>query len=182
VQTNRVQRAFGNFVGWINAYNIISANFTTLAMYPGLFIAYLPVQLNWWESTMIQVAFLAVVVIINIIGVDFLSRLSLAILFVILLPFVIEIVAIPTAGYFEPRALLEARSFAHIDWALFISVIIWNLDGFDIMGAMAGEVEGGRSTYIQGPFARSLSLSLVIVIIRQSLGLLLADTISATRR
>lgn len=171
-----MQRAFGDFIGWINAYNIISANFTTLgthapthtpvgalhllpladidgfvtAMYPGLFIAYLPVQLNWWEAMMVQVGFLAVVVIINIIGVDFLSRLSLAILFVILLPFIIEVVAIPAEGYFEPRAVLDTRKFGDIDWALFISVIIWNLDGFDIMGAMAGEVEGGRSTYIRG--------------------------------
>ncbi len=145
-----MQRAFGDFIGWINAYNIISANFTTLAMYPLLFIAYLPVQLNWWEAMLVQVGFLAVVVIINIIGVDFLSRLSLAILFVILLPFIIEVVAIPVEGYFEPRAVLDTRKFGDIDWALFISVIIWNLDGFDIMGAMAGEVEGGRSTYIRG--------------------------------
>lgn len=99
-------------------------------------MAYLPVRLEWWQECLIEVGFVALVVVINIAGVDFLSQLSIAILAVVLLPFLIEAVAVPSEGYFEPEKLLDHKHFDKVEWALFISVLIWNLDGYDIMGTV----------------------------------------------
>jgi hypothetical protein len=37
-----------------------------------------------------------------------------------------------------------------VQWSLFLSTVIWSYGGFDSMGSMAGEVKGGRPTYIRG--------------------------------
>lgn len=85
---------------------------------------------------LVKIGFLVIVLIVNLIGVDFLSNLSLPILFVVFLPFLIEIVAVPAKGYFDPKALLDYKSLGSIEWALFISVLVWNVDGYDVVGTI----------------------------------------------
>ena len=38
----------------------------------------------------------------------------------------------------------------NIDWTLFISVILWNYQGWDMLGCMAGEVKNAKRTYPVG--------------------------------
>ncbi len=37
-----------------------------------------------------------------------------------------------------------------IQWGLFLSTVIWCYGGFDNMGSLAGEVKGGRATFLVG--------------------------------
>jgi amino acid transporter len=162
-----VQQAFGDFLGWVNAFNIVSANIANIAMYPVLFVEYISIKFGWWEEMGIKLGFIAAVIIVNIIGLDFMGKLSLLMLLVIMFPFVAEVVIGPAEGYLEWVTLSDSKSISDIDWALFLSVVIWNIDGFDMTGAMAGEVKGGRSTFIKGiVFCMPLiSISYLILII-----------------
>lgn len=190
-----MQRAFGPFLGWVNAFNYLVSAFASMSLYPILVIAYLPhhwqaryallwvelepksqarltplVQdsLSTWEAFAIKSAFVFIIMLINIWGISWVTRLSLIFLFFILSPFLAEFIALPIMGGLQWEALKDLPRFNDIQWSLFISTTLWSFGsspdtyglkhsltgnasgGYDSMGSVAGEVKDGRRTYIAG--------------------------------
>jgi len=209
-----VNRAFGMFWGWINAYNYIVSSVASLSLYPILFVDYLPWEvgpdITWWQAILIKLGFCLVLTLINVLGITWISRLSLIFLIFIITPFIGNLCLIfififictflfislflssRNCGCANPcRYALGWYVHAIILWECalgFISfycvVVLWYasllslslslslahshilylwIGGYDAMGSVAGEVKGGRITYIMG-IATSLPLCVRIVL------------------
>jgi len=88
---------------------------------------------------------------LNIWGLGSMSKISWGILVLVLLPFFVEIFMIVI--YRIPinyKPLLEIPDNDQIGWSTLISTVVWCTTGFDSIGSVAGEVRGGKKTYILG--------------------------------
>lgn len=83
----------------------------------------------------------------------------------VLAPFIVEIAMVIQRHELDIHALRTIPPVHDIQWAVFLSTIIWSYGGFDSMGSLAGnhifplvisdhfklgEVKGGRSTFMRG--------------------------------
>ncbi|MFN7124229.1 MAG: amino acid permease, partial [Hydrogenophaga sp.] len=76
--------------------------------------------------------------------------------FIIVLPFLLEIpIAIP---HLKPANWLGTVD--KIDWAPFVSTLLWNYQGWDSLGCIAGEVNDGGRTY---PLGIGIALILIVI-------------------
>ena len=62
-----------------------------------------------------------------------------------LLPFAIE----PFMTHFKPEVWHRSVP-GHIQWNTFMSTVMWNYQGWDSLGSVAGEVKNGRVAYPLG--------------------------------
>ncbi|KAL6078954.1 Amino acid permease [Balamuthia mandrillaris] len=147
-----VQRAFGDFGGWVNAYNNIGNMLVSHATVVVLFVDYFPYSFTTGEAWAIKLAFLAVLIIVNIIGLNWLYRLSLLMMVVINLPFVLLVIMAPIQVHFDWSKWLELPRHNELDFGVFISTLAYMFGGFDNLGVFAGEVKGGRRSFIIGLF------------------------------
>jgi len=76
----------------------------------------------------------------------------LAFLVVVLAPFFIEVFLVIYRHELNVNILLEVPPFAYVEpnIGVFLSTVIWSYGGFDSMGNLAGEVKGGRKTFLLG--------------------------------
>eukprot|EP01087_Luapelamoeba_hula_P021477 TRINITY_DN7520_c0_g1_i1.p1 TRINITY_DN7520_c0_g1~~TRINITY_DN7520_c0_g1_i1.p1 ORF type:complete len:588 (+),score=89.19 TRINITY_DN7520_c0_g1_i1:38-1801(+) len=148
------KRAFGHFGGWINAYNNIIYFIISLSLNIVLLTAYLPShllnQLENWHIILIKFGFVSIVTILNIIGIQWITRVSYLLMVAILAPFVVQWIDAPIRLHDQMHwgDVLDRPSSIH--FGVFVSTVLWSYGGFDAMGTFAGEVKGGKSTYIKG--------------------------------
>jgi amino acid transporter len=148
-----VQRAFGDFIGWINAFNCLVQSFSSMSLLVVLFVEYLPYDFSPLESWAIKISFVLFVTILNILGLRWVSRLSVLFIVFILSPFFAEGILLGVRGGFKGMSTKEYFNIPPINevqWNLLLSTTIWSYGGFDSMGSLAGEVKGGRKTFITG--------------------------------
>jgi len=158
-----VKRAFGDFAGFINSQCYLVLNLSTLSLLVSLFVSYIPnsEELTVYADWGIRVGFVIVVVATNLFGVEMLAKLSTVFLVIIFSPFVAQMYAI--AYYRVPvhfDKLLWIPDFNDIAWGKFISTVVWSFGGFDSVGSVAGDVAGGKRTFLLGVLG-SFPISLV---------------------
>lgn len=78
------------------------------------------------EAFAIKFAFVFIIMLINIWGISWVTRLSLIFLFFILSPFLAEFIALPIMGGLQWDKLGEVPAFGDIQWSLFISTTLWS--------------------------------------------------------
>lgn len=171
-----IQRAFGNFAAWVNAYNAMAASLFDMAIYPVLFASYFEELLGGASSfgssasasasasisessvfvpfdpvyILVKLIFVVFVMLLNIRGVEVVGVASFVLFAAILSPFVIELfVALPKL---EPARWFEA-SPKPVNWPLLLTTLLWNFTGFDRFGTFAGEVKDPKKTYATGSIA-----------------------------
>jgi amino acid transporter len=148
-----VKRAFGDFFAFINAQCYMVLNLSTLSLLVSLFVSYIPNSetLEPYANWGIRVGFVIVVVATNLFGLEMLSRLSTVLLILIFMPFVAQMYAI---AYYKPPVhfdkLAWVPDFDSINWGTFISTVVWSFGGFDSVGSVAGDVAGGKRTFLLG--------------------------------
>jgi len=147
-----VQQAFGDFIGWWNAYSNILCNFSSLALLVVLFEQYINIQFKLYQTWLIKVAFILLNMVINLGGLRWISRLSLFFLIFVLSPFIAEFIMVGMRHEIDVKALAYVPPLNEIQWGVFLSTVIWSYGGFDSLGSLAGEVKGGRSTFLKGIF------------------------------
>jgi len=136
-----VQNAFGEWIGLFNAWCFLTSCIVSQALliysylqYLQLFFVFSPV-IRW----VLGIIFVAISFLVNIWGINYLSRLSWVMFGLIFLPFIMINFYIP---------------FGHppkdINWSVLISTVVWNLEGYDSLGSVAGEVKGGKKVFIAG--------------------------------
>jgi len=155
-----VQQAFGDFLGWWNAYSNVLCNFSSLACLVVLFVNYLPFKFFEYQRWLIKIGFILLNIVINILGIEWVSRLSVVFIIFIFSPFIAEVVLLGLRHEFDFKAVAYIPPLNEIKWGVFLSTVIWSYGGFDSIGSFAGEVSGGKNTFLKGVLA---SLPLIFI-------------------
>eukprot|EP01125_Pyxidicula_operculata_P019382 TRINITY_DN7030_c0_g1_i5.p1 TRINITY_DN7030_c0_g1~~TRINITY_DN7030_c0_g1_i5.p1 ORF type:complete len:451 (+),score=63.57 TRINITY_DN7030_c0_g1_i5:1226-2578(+) len=146
-----VQRAFGDFIGFINAQCNMAQNLSSQALLVVLFVQYIPIDLTLAEEWSLRTAFVVICVVVNIWGVSWLSRISWFLLVFVFLPFIGQMVMIVVDRIpINYDALIAIPPLQTVHWGVLVSTVVWAFGGFDSMGSVAGEVKGGKSTFLLG--------------------------------
>lgn len=104
----------------------------------------------------------AVCVVINIFGPNVVARFSLALVVLVFVPFVLMAgVASLDGSLFKPKFLEAIVSVPQrIRWDVFGPTVTWCFGSFDAVGNLAGEVRGGRRTFL---FGLAIAFPMVLV-------------------
>jgi amino acid transporter len=147
-----VKRAFkSELLVHVNALNLLFASLTSYALLIVLVAAYLPLN-NVWLVWLVKFVVVLVTAIINVSGPDTVAHFSLLLLVIVFVPFVIMAGAVLIRGQlvlaFESLAVVP--SFNAIKMDTWIPTVVWSFGAFDSVGNIAGEVKGGRRTFLMG--------------------------------
>lgn len=145
-----VKRGLGDFAGFMNAFNSMACNLCDLPTYPVLFSAYLQSSwlpdLTFLQAWLLRCASLAVIVALNLSGMGTVSISSALMTLSILGPFLLE--PIVASGQLAPSNWLGVAP--SVDFSTFVSTLLWNYQGWDSLGCVAGEVSEGGVSYPVG--------------------------------
>ena len=159
-----VRRGLGNFWGWMSSYNSVGSNICDLPLYAVLLAQYLSAyasrtlgtDLSFGSQWAIKAFALCFIMALNVKGVTSVSIVSFFITFLIVAPFVIE----PAM----PEVHLDVNEWATvtptINWSLFVSTMLWNFQGWDGLGCVAGEVKDAKRSYPLGVFIALIATAL----------------------
>ena len=158
-----VRRAAGPFWGFQEAWLSLAASIFDMAIYPTLFVTYVsrlfPGADAGWHGIVIGAAVIAVCVLWNLGGGKAVGDSALAMLFIMLGPFVL----------LTAFALLHSKSGGptastvpaeHFGFVAGLMVCMWNYMGFDNASNVAGEVENPQHVY---PLAMILTIVLIAI-------------------
>ena len=157
-----VRRAMGPFWGFQEAWLSLASSVFDLAIYPTLFVAYLgrliPGADKGWHGIAIGALVILVCLIWNLAGGRAVGEGSLAMLFVMLGPFVV----LSIEALLHP-AVSSTTSYAALNRSGLIAALLvcmWNYMGYDNAANVAGEVENPQRTY---PLGIILTIALVAI-------------------
>ena len=152
-----VEKAFGKFWGFQEGWLSWLCSFADNALYPVMFVdylAYLRGGMSPWERWSIGVSVVSAMTWLNIRGIRLVGLTSMIFTLLVLAPFAVLVVF--GAPHVEPSVWLS-RAGA-IDWAVLLSVLLWNTSGWDNAGCCAGEVKNPQRTY-----PRAMAAAVVLV-------------------
>lgn len=148
--------ALGKFWGFMNASNSIMSNLCDLPTYAVLLAEYVGQlgHLDEGGKWGIKIGALLLVITLNIVGMEAVSASSILFVSIMLAPFVVE-------PFLHPPAVENWGNVApSIDWGVFTGAILWNYQGWDSLGCIAGEVKHAERTY---PIGITIALALATV-------------------
>jgi amino acid transporter len=150
------RRAWGDRVAFVSSLLLVFNQVTDLCLYPTLVASYFqqlfPGVTDAWAYGIKLVA-LAVTVAMNVVGMEALSTSAALLTGVILAPFaLLPIVAAAERRPFDWAALGPAGVAPGLsgNLTLFISTILWCMQGWSEIGCMAGEVEAAETVFPGG--------------------------------
>jgi len=158
-----VRRAFGPFWGFQVGWWSWVDSFVDVAIYPALFVEYLRFWypgMTVWERWLVALAFIAVLTILNVLGIRPVGRAAVALAVGALLP----IAALTVAGLFTVRTvpwepfLAEGKSLG-AGLGLGLAVVMWNYGGWDTPSTTLGETRQPERVF---PLAMRLALPVVV--------------------
>ena len=152
-----VERAFGRFWGFQEGWWSWLCSFADNALYPVMFVdylSYLSGDMPSSERWLIGVAVIAATSWLNIRGTRLVGVSSVIFAALVLAPFAVMVIL--GAPQMEPASWLARGGKG--DWALLLSIVLWNTSGWDNAGTCAGEVEKPGKTY---PAAMAAAVLLV---------------------
>ncbi|KAL3665142.1 hypothetical protein V7S43_009773 [Phytophthora oleae] len=158
-----VRRGLGEYAGWVNAFNSIASNVCDLPTYPVLFCSYVEAflesgygyTLSGTEQWLVKCSALLLVFMSNAVGMRAVALASVLMSLFVLAPFILEPLSVETFNLSTWGSVAP-----EIDWSLFLSTILWNYQGWDSLGCVAGEVKDGGRTY---PIAILIAMVLITI-------------------
>ncbi|HEY1373213.1 MAG TPA: APC family permease [Candidatus Binatia bacterium] len=154
-----VTRAFGRFWGFQEGWWSWLCSFADNALYPVMFVDYLSYlrgDIAPAERWAIGAALVALTTWLNIRGTQLVGASLVVFTAIVLAPFA-AMVALG-APHVDMTAWLAGGGKG--DWALLLSVVLWNTSGWDNAGTLAGEVEKPGRNY---PAAMAAAVVLVTI-------------------
>jgi amino acid transporter len=157
-----VRRAFGPFwsfqVGWWSWVD----SFVDVAVYPALFVEYL----KFWypdmaplERWLLAVMFIAVLTVLNVLGVRPTGQAAVVLSVVALLPIaLLVVVGIATATQVPWRPLLAEGQTVGASLGVGLAVVMWNYSGWDTPSTCLGEAKAPEHA-----FRRALFVALPVI-------------------
>jgi amino acid transporter len=143
--------------------NLLFSNLCSITLSLVLFIRYFETYLvgdSALEVFLIQfdvkIAVLIVSSTVVFMGPRVTSFISFVIGIILYVPFICILVVLGADGKLASidfgKIMRDIPALGSIDYGTFVSTLVWALGGFDSVGALAGEVKGGKSTYLKGVF------------------------------
>jgi amino acid transporter len=154
-----VERAFGRFWGFQEGWWSWLCSFADNALYPVMFVDYLSYlrgDMPPLERVIIGVVLIAAISWLNIRGTRLVGISSVIFAALVLAPFTVMVVL----GAPQMHAASWLARGGKGNWALLLSIVLWNTSGWDNAGTCAGEVEKPSKTY---PAAMAAAVVLVTV-------------------
>lgn len=154
-----VERAFGRFWGFQEGWWSWLCSFADNALYPVMFVDYLSYlrgDMPPLERLVIGVVLIAAISWLNIRGTRLVGISSVIFAALVLAPFAVMVVL----GAPQMQAASWLARGGKGNWALLLSIVLWNTSGWDNAGTCAGEVEKPSKTY---PAAMAAAVVLVTV-------------------
>jgi amino acid transporter len=147
-----VKDAFGPFAGFLEAYLTVLYSGVDMALYPVLFATYLGFVIPLGLSGQIIVGIVMVWLsgVLNLMGVRLVGDASVALTSILIAPFVVLVVAgLPRLFHCHLPAgpLVGNDFFGALGGTL--SIIIWNLAGWENLSVVAAEIEQPARNYIR---------------------------------
>jgi amino acid transporter len=152
-----VERAFGRFWGFQEGWWSWLCSFADNALYPVMFVDYLTYlrgDMTPSERWLIGVALIAATTWLNIRGTSLVGTSLVVFGALVLAPFAAMVIL--GAPQIEPASWIAGGGKG--DWALLLSIVLWNTSGWDNAGCCAGEVRKPNKTY---PAAMAAAVVLV---------------------
>jgi amino acid transporter len=152
-----VERAFGRFWGFQEGWLSWVCSFADNALYPVMFVdyfAYLTGEMGLVERWLIGMSVVSVITWCNIRGIQLVGRSLILFGFLVLAPFAVMVVL----GTPRVESSIWLQASPDVNWALLLSVLLWNTCGWDNAGCCAGEVRGAAKIYYR---AMIVALALV---------------------
>eukprot|EP01105_Mastigella_eilhardi_P017950 TRINITY_DN4140_c0_g1_i1.p1 TRINITY_DN4140_c0_g1~~TRINITY_DN4140_c0_g1_i1.p1 ORF type:complete len:580 (-),score=146.30 TRINITY_DN4140_c0_g1_i1:64-1803(-) len=159
--------AFGKYSRFFTSQSIflsLVVSVTDNAVYPALLVSYLiqivKIEPVWQAAIKAAVVFFSVV--LNIVGVDIVGGCALAMTVVVVAPFVILVgFGLPQLA---PVAWVTVPTFAEMNWAVFLPLIFWNLNGVDSAGNISEEIENPSKSFPRAMILLTLATSVVYLL------------------
>eukprot|EP01006_Ploeotia_vitrea_P000440 TRINITY_DN103058_c0_g1_i1.p1 TRINITY_DN103058_c0_g1~~TRINITY_DN103058_c0_g1_i1.p1 ORF type:complete len:598 (-),score=30.08 TRINITY_DN103058_c0_g1_i1:812-2605(-) len=173
-----VTAAFGEFCGFLEGVLSWVSSVTDNAIYPVLFLSYLEttfsLHLATWPKYFLAVAITVILTFLNYRGLEVVGRVAMAISVLILVPFILLIILglprVDTSLWVDPttqRLVPET-----IQWGVFLNTIFWNVNYFDSVSTLAGEVSNPTKNFPKG-----LTIALICIILTYLLPLIVGTLI-----
>ncbi|MBM4264415.1 MAG: APC family permease [Deltaproteobacteria bacterium] len=170
-----VEKAFGRFWGFQEGWLSWLCSFADNALYPVMFVdylAYLRGDMSPTERWLIGASLVLVITWLNIRGIQLVGFMSVIFTLFVLAPFIVMIVLgaprVETAHWFAS----SGDASGSVNWALLMSVLLWNTSGWDNAGCCAGEVANPARSY-----PRAMIVSVIVVTLVYLLPLLVGVSI-----
>ncbi|CAN1807543.1 Probable polyamine transporter At3g13620 [Linum perenne] len=144
------QRAFGPFCGSLMGSWKFLSGVINVAAFPVLCIEYLvklfPVLESGWQRTVAIIVAIIVLSFINYLGLNIVGYAAVGLGIISLSPFVLmTLIAIPKIR--PKRWLSMGEPTVKKDWNLFLNTLFWNLNFWDNISTLAGEVDKPGKTF-----------------------------------
>jgi amino acid transporter len=167
-----VKEALGPFAGFAEAYMTILYTAVDMAIYPGLFAAYLSflIPIGPAMQVVLAIALIWLAGGMNLLGIRPVGFSSIVLAAILLSPFVaLVIVGAPRLIHFVPpkQPLYGPRFLGALGAGL--TVVIWNFGGWENLSVVSGELEDPKRNYI-----RAIAIALPMVVAGYGLPLLVS--------
>lgn len=171
------------FLGYVEGFCSFVSTATNSSVYPHLFHLYLkmhvPILEDHFVGTCCMVAFILCMGYINYRGLDIVSSLGQFLLFFIMAPFLIMVVVgLPQVnknnwfvGMNDPPAIGSANLLA------LFNVVFWNLNNWDSVSTIAGEVTNARKVIPRAMFT-ALIITMLSYVLPLAVGTGLMEDVS----
>lgn len=156
-----VTAAFGPYWGFQEGFWSWLSGVTDNSLYPVMFMSYLdvlvPVLKGSWQRTLLLFVLSVALSYLNYRGLSVVGNTAIASTVFIIVPFVVMGgAAVPQI---KPSNWLK-QDWGKVQWGPFINVMFWNLNYWDSVSTLAGEVSHPRKTF---PRALCIAVALVVV-------------------
>ncbi|XP_047319482.1 probable polyamine transporter At3g13620 [Impatiens glandulifera] len=143
-------RAFGPFVGNLMGWWKLFCGVINVAAFPALCVSYLeklfPILEGGYPRTIAVTGSTLVLSFLNYLGLTIVGYATVILGIVSLLPFIImTVIAIPKID--TKRWLNRGQEGVKKDWTLFFNTLFWNLNFWDNVSTLAGEVDKPHKTF-----------------------------------
>ncbi|PRW20630.1 putative polyamine transporter isoform A [Chlorella sorokiniana] len=163
-----VTAAFGPFWGFQKGFYAWVSGVTDNAVYPVLFLDYLqqvyPVFQSGWPRMVFLIGFNAALTYLNYRGLHVVGDAAIGMTVFTLLPFVV--ICLLGLPHVKPANWVRV-DWGTVQWLPFLEVMFWNLNYWDSVSTLAGEVQDPSRT-----FPRALAGAVVLVVATYLLPLL----------
>ncbi|OWM68584.1 hypothetical protein CDL15_Pgr023549 [Punica granatum] len=163
-----VSSALGDYWGFQQGWMKWLSGVIDNALYPVLFLDYLksaiPALDGGWPRVLAVLALTVVLTYMNYRGLTIVGYIAVALGVFSLMPFVV--MALLSIPRLEPSRWLVVN-LHHVDWNLYLNTLFWNLNYWDSISTLAGEVENPKKT-----LPKSLFYALILVVLAYFIPLL----------
>lgn len=155
-------KGLGPVLGFVNAANCIASAFCNLPLYPVLFASYVSslYSLSWGALFGIKLAGLLLTVALNVAGIQAVEVASALFTVIVQTPFILMPIAATVYG--APKFTWSGATTVIPDWkdgfAVFVSTLCWNAQGWVNVGNIASDVKNPQRSY---PIGSALAVVLV---------------------